>query len=268
MSLLFTSIASLLLVLGSALSPATPIPAPEQQPASIAQQQTDIKGSWKLTSGTAPFAMLPANATAIVTMEDGYFSVVYFSLADKKFIGTYGGTFSAANGTFSNTLEFNTLEPSTVGNYSSLVYTITDKQLEIKSTEPGYSFEQVWTKVEEPKTASPLEGTWRITGRVEQDGKLATMQRGPRKTLKILSGSRFQWIAFNTDTREFSGTGGGTYTAQNGKYTENIEFFSRDSSRVGASLTFKYEVKDGKWHHSGKSSTGNPIHEVWEREQQ
>ena len=97
---------------------------------------------------------------------------------------------------------------------------------------------------------------------------MSPMQRGPRKTLKVLSDGRFQWIAFNTETKEFSGTGGGTYTAENGKYTENIDFFSRDSSRVGASLSFNFETKDGKWLHSGKSSTGKPIYEVWEREPQ
>ena len=29
-----------------------------------------------------------------------------------------------------------------------------------------------------------------------------------------------------------------------GKYTENIEFFSRDNNRVGASLSFDYEIKE------------------------
>lgn len=89
------------------------------------------------------------------------------------------------------------------------------------------------------------------------------MTPGDRRTIKILSGDRFQWVAFNSATKEFSGTGGGTYTAGNGKYTENIEFFSRDDSRVGASLEFDYDVKDGKWHHKGKSSKGDDIYEIW-----
>jgi len=93
-----------------------------------------------------------------------------------------------------------------------------------------------------------------------------TGNRGPRKTLKILSGTRFQWAAINPETKQFSGTGGGTYTFENGKYTENIEFFSRDNSRVGASLTFDGEVSGDKWKHSGNSSTGNPIAEIWTRE--
>ncbi|MBT8309198.1 MAG: membrane or secreted protein, partial [Flavobacteriaceae bacterium] len=83
------------------------------------------------------------------------------------------------------------------------------------------------------------------------------------KTMKILSGTRFQWIAYNTETKEFKGSGGGTYTTIDGKYTENIEFFSRDDSKAGLRLTFDYKLIDGHWHHSGLSSKGAPIHEIW-----
>jgi hypothetical protein len=81
--------------------------------------------------------------------------------------------------------------------------------------------------------------------------------------MKILSGTRFQWIAYNTETGEFSGTGGGTYTTVDNQYTENIDFFSRDSSRVGAILSFKFQKIDGIWNHSGKNSRGQPLYELW-----
>jgi hypothetical protein len=59
------------------------------------------------------------------------------------------------------------------------------------------------------------------------------------------------------------GTGGGTYTTADGTYTENIEFFSRDDSKAGLSLNFNYELIDGNWNHTGLSSKGKPIHEIW-----
>ena len=79
------------------------------------------------------------------------------------------------------------------------------------------------------------------------------------------TGTHFQWVAINTVTGEFFGTGGGTYHFNNGSYQEHIEFFSRDSTRIGMSLTFKDEVKDGVWHHSGTSTKGDPIQETWIR---
>lgn len=234
-----------------------------QKEANSQVQQAELAGAWKLTGGSAEFANLPEGATAVAMLEDGYFTVAYFSATAKKFIGTYGGTYSASNGNMTLTFEYNTLDDANVGNTSSLSYTLQNGQLHING-----NGQQTWAKIAPENTTMPLEGTWQITSRAGEDGKMSPMQRGPRKTLKILSDGRFQWIAFNTETKEFSGTGGGTYTAENGKYTENIDFFSRDSSRVGASLSFNFEMKDGKWLHSGKSSTGKAIYEVWEREPQ
>ena len=108
-----------------------------------------------------------------------------------------------------------------------------------------------------------LEGAWLFSGR-KRDGEIQNRDPNqPRKTMKILSGTRFQWIAYNTETGVFSGTGGGTYTANSGQYVENIDFFSRDSSRVGASLKFNYELIDGVWNHSGLNSRGEPLYEFW-----
>jgi hypothetical protein len=116
-------------------------------------------------------------------------------------------------------------------------------------------------------TPGKLHGAWLMSGRI-RDGE--TKQRdmtSPRKTMKLLSGTRFQWIAYNTETKEFKGTGGGTYVTKNGEYTENIEFFSKDDSRVGASLEFDYSLVEGEWHHKGFSSKGDAMHEIWaERE--
>ena len=69
-----------------------------------------------------------------------------------------------------------------------------------------------------------------------------------------MKNGNFQWIAFNTETFQFFGSGGGTYSAKNGIYTENIQFFSRNNNSVGKILPFNYSLKGVDWHHSGKSS--------------
>ena len=65
------------------------------------------------------------------------------------------------------------------------------------------------------------------------------------------------------ETMDFRGTGGGKYAADQGSYTEVIEYFSRDNSRVGAELGFSYERKGNDWHHTGKNSKGEPLYEIW-----
>jgi hypothetical protein len=220
------------------------------------QQTHTLKGAWRLASnGKEPF-------TAVKIYSDDYFMVAYYDLQGKNFIKSKGGTYSFSDGKYTETIEFNTAENSEVG--SSIKFSAGLKKQELKSTDNRTKKVEVWVRIEEPATPA-LAGVWRITGR-EQNGQLSPMQQGSRKTIKILSGSRFQWAAFNTETKQFSGTGGGTFAAKDGNYTENIEFFSRDGNRVGASLSFKYDVKGNEWHHSGLSSTGNKIYEVWSKQ--
>ena len=102
-----------------------------------------------------------------------------------------------------------------------------------------------------------------MSGRFRNGVKSTRSIDRPRKTMKILSGSRFQWIAYNTETRQFMGTGGGTYITVKGKYIEQIEFFSRDNSRIGTKLDFEFKLDNGEWNHMGFSSKGDPIHEIW-----
>lgn len=208
-----------------------------------------INGAWKRSLDTA---------LQYLTIVDDYYSLVTYNLEAKKFINTSGGTATISNGRISGVIEFNTADKTAVGSTYDLPVHQKGKKLQLDLDGIGL----VWNSVDEAEGG--LSGNWKIIGR-EQDGKMGTIIPGARKTIKILSATRFQWVALNSATGEFFGTGGGTYTFKNGKYTEQIEFFSRDASRVGASLSFDAELKDNDWHHSGLSSKGDRIYEIWSR---
>ena len=114
-------------------------------------------------------------------------------------------------------------------------------------------------------TNQDLDGQWLFATRGPDEGQERRGEANSRKTLKFLQNGRFQWIAYDTNEMQFKGTGGGNYTSVDGVYTENIEYFSRDNARVGASLAFTYEVKGDDWHHTGKNSKGEPMYEIWSR---
>jgi hypothetical protein len=210
--------------------------------------QSEVIGAWKSTDGPTSFLML---------VTPFYYSVTVYDTAGFK--STMGGTWSVSSNNIGITkIEFCSADPSQVG-----------KQLEANADFKGDQLETAmgghkiaWTRIDYGN--SEMAGVWQITGR-EVNGTMNTMKPGDRKTIKILTNTKFQWIAMNTKTGEFFGTGGGSYTFKDGVYTENIEFFSRDNSRVGASLSFKGSVNGDKWDHSGKSSKGDPIHEEWTR---
>ncbi|MES2648444.1 MAG: membrane or secreted protein [Bacteroidota bacterium] len=195
-----------------------------------------------------------------IILQDNYFMHTVYNVAGKLFKYSEGGSFKLAGDSLIQLVEFSTKSPQMVGERRAYKLEANLQEITLSGSNTG---KQKWTKADNGN--SPLAGNWRITGRKEGDS-IRQMQRGARKTLKLLSGTRFQWAAINPQTKEFFGTGGGTYTFENGKYTETIQFFSRDSTRVGAVLSFDGAVKDGQWHHSGKSSTGNPIYEIWSRE--
>lgn len=192
----------------------------------------------------------------VVIISEHHQVATFYESETGAFVSSNGGSWSLEGSTLSETIEFDTKTPGRVGTTSSFEIQLTDSELHIQDSE------LIWKRLDNGSPGA-LEGAWLMSGR-KRNGEFQSRDTSrPRKTMKILSGTRFQWIAYNTETKQFMGTGGGNYTTIDGKYTENIEFFSRDDSRVGASLEFNFELKDGDWHHSGFSSKGAPLYEIW-----
>jgi len=225
---------------------------------SILSYSQDVpKGTWEFHENNDG-----KNVTHRLLITENYFTWTTFGAKDGSFIQTNGGLFKSRGDLIEIKYEFDTENPEQVGDLKLWRYTISKGTLEIIDADMNsYSFNRI---IEE--SAPPLADTWIFSGR-ERDGVMSRRDHNdqPRKTMKILTGSKFQWIAFNTETKEFLGTGGGSYNAEDGIYKEQIEFFSRDNKRVGAQLEFNFEIIENDWHHKGKSSSGEPMYEIWSR---
>lgn len=208
-----------------------------------------LRGAWEMQPESN------SNERAVMIATENYLSIAVFE--KNTYIRTYGGTYTIDNNGLTLLLEFNDKNPESVGTKITYKYARVDNEFTIEN-----QVKTTWKRLDEGKDA--LSGNWRISARAGQDGQMTEMKRTARKTLKICSGTRFQWFAINPETKEFFGTGGGTYTLKDGKYTEILEFFSRDN--IGASLTFDAKVEADKWQHSGKSSKGEPVNEIWGKE--
>ena len=178
-----------------------------------------------------------------IVIDNEYLIETQFSSDPAEFILTRGGFYTKNARNFKIEFEFNS-------NYEmdSL------KELEIGQ-------EKYWNKLS--SRTQDLEGKWLMAGRMTDNVERRRDISKSRKTMKILKNGFFQWIAFNTETFRFFGTGGGFYTAENEIYTENIEFFSRNNKSVGRVLPFQYSIKNNDWHHQGINSKGDPMHEIW-----
>jgi hypothetical protein len=219
----------------------------------------ELSGAWKLmTQNGKAFT-----SECIKIYSDGYFMFAIHD-ANGAFVEAGGGSYKIDGKEYTETHDFYSRDSTRVGKV--ITYSVSVKNDELALTKPGEAAStEIWKKVD--FTSSALSGAWRFGARVNEQG-VAGARRGedsPRQTMKILSGNYFQWAAFSRQTKQLSGTGGGTYKLENSQYTETIRFFSRDNSRVGISLTFDCKIDGTDWYHKGKGTTGNPVSEVWEK---
>ncbi|SDE08909.1 hypothetical protein [Niabella drilacis] len=211
--------------------------------------KTPVTGSWMHTRG---------NETWILMAADNYCMIAHYDATGKRFFKTFGGFQRIEKGKLQLNYRFHSDDKSKTGTRD--VFTWNVKGGKAQSDLSGETGE--WVKVGEANNR--MTGIWRITKRREGND-LKDIKLAPRRTLKFLTNDRFQWAAINVETGEFSGTGGGTYTFKDGVYTETIGFFSRDSSRVGMKLEFNDRLDGPDWVHTGLSSKGDPIYEVWSK---
>ena len=178
-----------------------------------------------------------------ILIDNEYYVETQFTTNPNQFIKTIGGFYQKKGNDLKVKLEFNS-------NFSkdSLKHVVINNQ-------------DHWKKISN-KTL-PLQGKWLMAGRVNGDKERRRDTNRPRKTMKILIEGYFQWIAFNTVSFSFHGSGGGSYRTTDGTYTETIDYFSRDNNKVGISLGFDYNREGMDWYHKGLSSKGDPLHEIW-----
>lgn len=192
----------------------------------------------------------------VVIFANGYQALSIYNATTGNFIHANGGTWRLEGDTMFESVEFHTDNADRIGTEVSFKVSITDDTFQIVGSD------MIFNRLDNGEPGS-LQGAWIMSSKI-RDGETQLLDtNSPIKTMRLLSGTRFQWIAYNTETKKFVGTGGGTYTSIDGEYIENTEYFSKDNSKAGLSLKFNYELIDDQWHHSGLSSKGDLIHEVW-----
>ncbi len=191
-------------------------------------------------------------------VSDEYFIHTIYQTSPSKFIKTVGGFYTISNSSLEVQLEFNSDYAVDSVSIVKIPYKFKKGQL-IFDLDTVLVFDQI-----KPLTQD-LDGQWLFATRGPDTGQVRRGEENSRKTLKYLQDNRFQWIAFNTESFKFHGTGGGSFSSKNGVYTELIDFFSKDNSRVGAALNFNYELQNTDWHHTGMNSKGKPMYEIWSK---
>lgn len=211
----------------------------------------------KAVALTGAWGYGPADNRTVMIFSGNVFAVANYDVPGRKFISSYGGTWKMDGDKLVRKIEWNSKDSSSVGNEWKQDATATGNALTISGSN------EKWSRLDDGGPGA-LAGVWIITGNFSNDkASKRSSPFYPRRTMKVLSGKYFHWIAYNVATKQFQNAGGGTYATDDGKYTENIEFFTKTAESVGKSLVFDYSFVDGDWRHKGQKSTGGAMDECW-----
>jgi len=166
-----------------------------------------IIGAWENTSVSENGDQLKR----VVIFAEGYQVLTTFDATTGQFIHTNGGTWKLEGDIMTEKIEFDTDNPELVGTEVSFKVRVTNNEIEI--VDGNLKFKRL-----ENGLPGKLQGAWLMSGRIRNGVTQLQDTNRPRKTMKILSGTRFQWIAYNTETKQFMGSDGGTYTTKDGTY--------------------------------------------------
>lgn len=213
-------------------------------------QKNLLTGAWQQNNG---------HEQTVIIVTDNIFASATYNLIEKKFISSFGGKCNLSGNTLTLITEWNSLDSGKIGRSIVLNIKTTNQYLTIEGLNGS------WERIDDG-TPGALTGAWIITGSFNNDQ--VTKRKNPfypRRTMKVLSGKHFQWIAYNVVTKQFIDTGGGTYTTEDGKYTETIHFFTKTAASIGKTLSFEYHFVNGDWRHKGQKSTGGVLDECWSK---
>lgn len=122
------------------------------------------------------------------------------------------------------------------------------------------------------KNESYIEGTWElVTGKIEfADQEPDIFAKGPDfRMIKVYNKTHFSTMRQDLE-KDYTFFNGGTYTLQDNKYTEQLEFFP-DNHMLDTSLSYEIELKNdtlviaGPIRVNEKYDPSWTLHEVYSR---
>lgn len=218
-----------------------------------------LNGAWRLIEKEGK----PVEEEVIKLYSNSYFTYASYEKETGEFLEAGGGRYMYEFFNYREHYEIDSTNPERSGTTSNYKAVLEDDMLRVTNLKTGVV--ERWKKFDESNNFE-MTTCWRIHEKQDEgDDDWRRIEYGPRKTLKMLTNNRYQVLALNSETGKFVGSSGGTWTNDGNKYTEHIQFFSKDQSNVGRSLQFSRKYEDGLWYHTGRDTKGKILMEKWLR---
>ncbi|MEL7341692.1 MAG: DUF4488 domain-containing protein, partial [Bacteroidota bacterium] len=202
------------------------------------EKDAPIRGAWMLVEKDQTSAD-DLQIQMVKILSDGHFMFAFYNAETQQFFSAGGGTYTLADGKYTETIDFHTIDPNLAGRSLSFEVAFEGDKLMQTGDINGTALNEVYQRIDDG-TGSELIGTWMQESVIDEKGKEKRFSKKNKK-LKILSATRFQWVEYNAKSGKFVAAGGGEYALENDGYVETLHFFSPDSTVVGSDIAFNKE---------------------------
>ena len=230
-------------------------------------KDSPIRGAWALVEKDN-ISSEELSIQMVKILSNGHFMFAFFNAETQQFFSAGGGTYTYEDGKYTEKIDFHTIDPNLAGREITFDARLEDGKWYHTGLINGGQLNEVYARLDDG-SGTDLVGTWLQEYDVAPNGKRSRLKKHHRK-LKILSGTRFQWVEYNGKKRKFVACGGGTYSYEKETYTENIEFFSLDSTVVGSEVAFTCLQDGNEWIHRERTARGDGVQlnvdEIWSRD--
>ena len=123
----------------------------------------------------------------------------------------------------------------------------------------------VGLRVSAQTKSSDLLGAWKLVSYKYGDSPIQFTTESIQH-IKLITKSNFIWVQFPARDRLAREVAGGTYSFNDGNYTESIDFGGYTmESYINRNQVYKVNVENGKLYLYGVMTDNQKIEEIWER---
>lgn len=150
-------------------------------------RKTVFDGAWEVVTMNGA----ELGHRGVFMVEAPYAFYTEFDIEEKKFLGSLGGSIDVMANRIQFNTEFNTWMPDEIGGSYQMTGMLSANKVTFTWPvgDEGAEVKMVVKRIDDG--VSDLAGSWRITDRM-RNGEMQAMRLGARKTIKMITGTRFQ----------------------------------------------------------------------------
>lgn len=214
-------------------------------PQSSSSSEDELEGAWRLVLNHDQ-AMSDLNIDMVKILVDGHFMFAFFDHEKQSFFSCGGGEYTYADGVYTESVLFHTIDPGLVGRALPFTAEIREGKWHHTGSLNGAEMNEVFERIEGEESADLL-GAWHMYASGPNESSLRVVKKKQAQTWKLIAGNRYSWATFSPKKGELMSCGGGAIDMEDDWCRETIEYDSVDSTMVGKVMAYEGRPGGNDW---------------------